>query len=191
MKIYKFYCKSDKLRSGQFGSGKYELYAITNKKELANAFKSTRNMKDCFRVVVEKYNDDSEWNTLCHEFPTHVIIKHPLQGYPDKTLKTQSIVECILTVEEKLTIEDASDSFVSLFSMQLTNPTIFKKEIRKILHKLKYMEFYRVLSSMSPQEDHVLEMIDKLYPGESYDYPSINIDEVELFVDAYSDLLSS
>lgn len=190
MKIYKFYCKSEKLhRNDSFSSGKYELYGITNDKKLAEIFKKTRNMKDCFKLIAEKYNDETEWDTLKHEYPTHVILRYPLQGYPDKTLLSGTIVEFALTLSEKLIIEDACESFVSMFTMALANPIIFTKEVRKSLHKLKYMEFYRVLSSSSPQENYVLDMIDRVYPGEDYDYPSITVDEIELFIDSYSELL--
>ena len=189
MKIYKFYCKGSVLNN--CNSNKYQLYAITCKKSLAKEFKSTRNMKDCFKMVVEEYPDDSEWNTLKHEFQLQVLQKHPFIGFKDKTKPTSSIVEFVVTMEEKISIEDATDSFLPLFTNNLVNPMIFDKDVRKSLHKLKYMEFYRVLSSAAPIDDgiHGLEMIDKEYPGEEYDYPSVDIDEVELFIDIYKDTL--
>ena len=190
MKIYKFYCKSSKI-SG-FNDDKYTIYAITCKKSLAKEFKRTRNIDDCFKIIVEDCVDDSEWETLSREFPTHVLQKYYLTGFKDKNVMKPTLVEFVLTLEEKMTIEDASESFLSLFPTTLVNPMIFNKEIRKILHKLKYMEFYRVMSSSVPLDDDdvALRMIDREYPGESYDYPSVDIDEVELFIDIYEKILN-
>ena len=191
MKIYKFYCKTSKLQDMDDDNGRYQIYAITCKKSLAKEFKRTRNMKDCFKLIVEEYNDDDEWDTVRQEFPLHVLQKHSFLGFKNKNVAESTLVEFVVTLEEKMTIEDAVESFLPLFNGSPVNPMIYNKEIRKNLHKLKYMEFYRVLSSSVPmdEDDIGLVMIDREYPGESYDYPSIDIDEVELFIDIYKNLL--
>ena len=51
------------------------------------------------------------------------------------------------------------------------------------------MGFYRVLSSSMPVDDDALAEIDRVYSGEEYDYPALIIDELQVFVDMFGELM--
>ena len=205
MTIYKFYCKQSALRELAFRDDVYNLYAITNSRKLAKEFKRTRDMKNCFKCVKFEHESEEEWETVKREYRNHVIIIYELSTFVKKdnakvkNSKKAKINDCDdlihkgiklpVTLEEKLELEDATESFVGLFPNGLGNPMLFKRELMDALHTLRYMAFYRIVSSSVPVDDDVLAEIDRVYTGEEYDYPSLIVDELQVFADMFGELM--
>lgn len=205
MTIYKFYCKRSKLTTLASDDKTYEIYAITNSRKLAKKFKKTRDMKTCFKCVECTNESDDEWETLKSEYRNHAIVMYKLSAFTtentnthksesledlfNRGVLTERFIELPITMDEKLQLEDATESFVGLFPDGLGNPMLFKREIHDALHTLKYMAFYRVLSSSMPVDDDALAEIDRVYSGEEYDYPALIIDELQVFVDMFGELM--
>lgn len=173
MKIWRYYKKPE---NENISKKRYDLYALTNKKEYAKKFESERDM-DLFVKRVSK--EDSETftklgndNRACllelHNFMTKTIYENGLIGIKD--------VDILCTNYEWQTCKDEAEVY-SDFSHEeywytFPSPAIFKKKYQESLRILEYISNYKFFVGSTK-----LGIDDN-----GYEAPDISIDELEGFI---------
>ena len=184
MKVYKFFKIPDDDDSREYElEDKYVLYAITNNKKYAERFKEDRNMK---RFIYKVYDDVSkeEYADICNNDNNRgaVLEVHKLTTiFNNHTRANRVEKEVLMTNWEKQIVNEPSTLLDDERAWQMMPfPLIFKSKYRKMLEVLQYITFYKLMTAdfISP---NLMEKISEI--DDDYSAPSIEFDEVAIFID--------
>lgn len=173
MRVWRFYLKNKEEKG-------YELYALTNKKDMAKEFMSIRDM-DIF-VVVKTKMDESEWLEVSTENRLAILRRTDLvtRVVNDNGLIGTEKVDVILTEYEIQACDGDYNISVLLDEEYWYNEappyTIFQEEYQNALREIGYNADYNFHKSM---HDEVVE-------PEVMDFPNTWIDELSLFLKTFS-----
>lgn len=141
-----------------------ELYAYTDNKTLARAFRSTR--KESIFIMSEKMLSPSDLKEIHDELPDTLI-------KPYKFKMGDNDIVLPITMREKLAIEHVVSQTigVSIYLSANINPDIFTEKVQESLKKIKYVEVY------------------KEYHSGKYEYPGLKADYLTCFLSLYGDTI--
>lgn len=114
------------------------LYAYTDKKELANEFKSQREME---KFICEIKDLTSEEMKLLNMHSSYRLQHASFYTQSDEFGKTTS-AEIVCTFGEEMSIVKNMDRIWTEFSKYLFDSSIFKSEYIKALYDLLFVDFY-------------------------------------------------
>lgn len=141
-----------------------ELYAYTDNKTLARAFRSTR--KESIFIMSEKMLSSSDLKEIHDELPDTLIEPYKFDMY-------NSDIVLPITMREKLEIEHVVSQTigVSIYLSANINPAIFTKKVQESLKKVKYVEVYNE------------------YHSGKYKYPELKADYLTCFLSLYGETM--
>lgn len=175
MHVWRFYLKNDEEKG-------YELYALTNNRDIANEFMTMRdmNMFICIKSKVEK----SEWINISTENRLAVLIKTELatQDVKGNGLIGTTEVEVVITGYEHQCCDGDYNTNVLLdaeyWCYDAPPYSIFRGEYQDALREIGYVTDFNFYKNMYDQSYYV--------DYEKMDTPNEWIDELALFLKAFS-----
>ena len=172
---------------------KYVLYAITNDKNIAKEFRNTRNMKRLYECSSKVSKE--EYRIFANRNRSTVLDYYELITVVNKYEKKQKTVKVnvLMTMSEYQFVIDSVEDTGIIFGeadfcapyMRVANPAFFNTKILRMMDYLAYKQLYYMYRS-----GQYIDEID--YDGgddPDYDLPIMTIDEVEVFITQFSDLL--
>lgn len=179
MKVWRFYKKPEKDTSDK----RYDLYALTNKKEFAKVFQEQRDMskfiKRCSDEEISTYSElanSNRENVLdMYKLTTRTIYDNGLIGI--------NKVKVVCTEYESQVVKEEGET-ASEFSLEeywrgVVHYKAYKKKIQNALRVLQYIQFYKlfnnpITTNIDPTDD-------------DYDVPDVEIDEVGALIKIFGD----
>jgi len=158
---------------------KYELYAYTDNKSLAEEFISTRNMK--VFVYDKKDLTKEEVNALADlRYKYKYLSKVKLTTRSDKNKNKTKDIPIVMTESEKSFIIGKSAAVMNdMYVSSWYDPYIFNTELRKALFNIGY---FKLNDDLNKEE---YEIYDSNYKRILDKSPTIKIDELQLFIEQY------
>ena len=189
MTIYKFFkipkdCDNDTYDL----ESKYELYAITNNKEMAERFKEDRNMKK-FIYKKDKHVTKEEYAEICNNNRGALLSYQPLTTtFGPKIHSNIQSYDVLMTYFEKQLINEPDTLLDNeQYWAEMPYPLIFKSKYIKCLSRLEYITFYRLMTAEF-LPFHLSEKMSKI-DGDDYSAPAVSYDELALFIGIIKDTL--
>lgn len=195
MKIYKFYKSPSKEVLQQEHvrelsiEDKYPLYAITNKKDAAKEFRSSRNM-DKFIEIRTEIEDKSEWVEFANKHAGSILQYYEyetLESYTNDEPKVKR-VEILSTWEEREYTSQYTDEFMLPFMQQIMGhvitPFAVKGEYQKALEKLQYINVWKWMTGVE-RSQHIMSY-DECEEYGDYSPPNFRIDEFQAYLYLFS-----
>lgn len=171
--IYKFYKKSGDKSDDLKLKFKYPLYAITKDKKLAKKFMKSRDMN---KFICRKHKiSDEDYVKYINKHSILEIDEYEYYGIEDRVTKDWEKVKIVSTWSEKENVEDLVNNSIFYEGDIFNNHyMLLNKKYIKCLETIMYNKFYDIYTG---------NCVD-------YEYPDIMVDEVEIFINLYGDLLS-
>lgn len=185
MKIYKFFKIPDDNDDIDIETEqKYVLYAITNKKKYAERFKEDRNM-DKFIFKIDKNVSEDEYANICNEYNNRgaVLDLYSLTTIFNKNHTKRNSVQkkVLMTYWEKQMVEDPNTLFDDeRFWEMMPYPLIFKSKYSNALEVLQFTAYYKLMA-VNFISYYMMEKLST--EDDDYSTPSLEFDEVRLFID--------
>lgn len=214
MKAYLFYINPSDERPGTERAVSKGLYAITNSKKLYKSFKSTRNM-NIFELRVVHMESDT-YVSLANENRESVLEWCKFRSKKDdpypKTMN-ESFGNCVedykfaVTFLESQGIQEAKNTFFEHIEMDLPNPYLFSKPLKRIFKRFGLDYMYKISRFPYMGDDimyctdeeiakrsnnYKMTYADSAFLREEMDYstPDIWIDDIEVFLEIYGHLMN-
>lgn len=194
MKCYSFYFRVPTVNGTK---GKWDLYALTNNKELATNFMKQRNMKIC--KILKDDMDKSDYYKFVDKNKMSVLSQNTLTSIVrDSTYKNGYYlvdVPMVMTEYEIAGIEEITENFVmSSITGDAEDdafypPYIFTKKIQKALENLEYHKFF--IHKMKCFPGSILSKDTAMYIAnmDDYDMPNMIVDELSMFINIFKHTL--
>ena len=169
-KVYRFYRKSDIENMDNRLYKDFPVYAITDNKELANKFISTRNMNS-FKVMKSKMTKE-EYAKYANTTSTSELKEYSFVTRNNNNEWEK--VKVVTTWYEREQVRDmVTGQFIELIEIQ-HSPEIFNRKIIDVLETLQYMQLHAIKK--------------QYYEGEYEDsIPNLSYDELEMLLRYNSD----
>ena len=187
MKIYEFFKipedESEVSRNKPLEE-RYQLYAITNKKELAERFQKDRNMKK-FLLHVHKNVTKEEYIDFCNENRSCVLEIHPLITCMSNVRVRSNMEEreVLMTYFEWQCCQDCNSILDNeAFWHYMPFPYIFSKEVQETLEFFNYKTYYRLIMYLY-LDDVYRDIIHEDSDNDDYSAPDMMMDEVAILMD--------
>lgn len=141
-----------------------ELYAYTDNKTLARAFRSTR--KESIFIMSEKMLSPTDLREIHDELPDTL-----LEPYKFEMGDTNIVLP--ITMREKLELEHVVSQTigVNIYLSANINPNIFTEKVQEILKRVKYVDVYNE------------------YHSGKYRYPELKADYLTCFLTLYGETI--
>jgi len=172
---------------------KYVLYAVTNDKKMAKEFRNTRDMKRFYECSSKVSKE--EYRIFANRNRSTVLEYYELLTVIHKYEKNQKTVKAnvLMTMSEYQFVSDAIEDTGVLFGesdfcapeMMVANPSFFNSKIRRMMDFLAYKQLYYLYRSGIYNDEIDYENGD----DPDYDMPLMTVDEMEVFVTRFSELL--
>lgn len=191
MQCYRFYkIPKDDSHSKEYYEkyrlDQYPIYALTNDKKLAEKFIKQRNM-DRF-ICCKSKMDKEEYSILANRYRSTVLKEEELFTVVDKYTKEaeKMDIKVVMTYDEYISVCDdpvipcfMNDvAFWALPGTVAAHISIFKKKFQKALDYVFWRDNYKLMAQYG-----IINLDD------DYSAPDYYVDELELFVDTYGELL--
>lgn len=215
MKVYLLYAYPSIIRPGteDINDGVKELYALTNVKSLYKDFKNTRDMNK-FELRVTNLSKD-EYSQLSSNHRECVLqwcnFKSKKENPYPKSMN-ESFGKCVdeykfsVTYLESQSVEEACSTFFEHCDLDLPNPLIFHKDLKRILKRMGLDYIFQLTRFPFMGEDAMfctneelvrrstnptMRYTDMIFLREDMDFsmPDLWVDQLEVFLEIYGHLM--
>lgn len=179
MKIWRFYTVDSEMRNlnGLTIKDKYPLYAITNKKKYAKAFKKGRNMNryicKCTNTTKEEGMEFLNKYRGCVLDYYHIVTK-------GESIYTPKEISILLSENEDNILNEIVTEASYLEEISFINPDIFSKSTMKLLYDIEYFDLFLLMTGGK---------IKGYNPDELPQIDLENVDELGVFTYVYHDVI--